>query len=205
MLVGENSSGKSAVIDAIRLLLLEDEYRLGVSPTDFHRNIQKPARAKGVDQFSIRCVFRQLSEKEQIAYLPWLNAENSYEAIVNLEVENKEDLYGRFKRTLWGGDSVSGIFEWELLRAISCIYLPPLRDAEDKLRAYRGSRLARLLKNLKKEADEGTEHALEKKVSEFNKSLLKEDTINNANKSIKRYLRETIGDGFWTGHFDSVF
>ena len=193
VLVGENSSGKSAVIDAIRLLLLEDEYRLGVSSTDFHRNIQKSAREKGIDQFFIRCLFKELSEKEQIAYLPWLNAVDSHEAFVNLRVENKEDLYGRFKRTLWGGDSVSGIFEWELLKAISCIYLPPLRDAEDKLRAYRGSRLARLLKNLKQEVPEGEEHPLEKKVTEFNRSLLKEDTISKANKSIKRYLRDAIG------------
>ncbi|MHB8276988.1 MAG: ATP-dependent nuclease [Candidatus Humimicrobiaceae bacterium] len=196
VLAGENSSGKSAVIDAIRLLLVEDEYRLGISTADFHRNIKKPAREKGVDQFYIRCTFQDLSEKEQIAYLPWLNAEDSHQAIINLQVENKEDSYGRFKRTLWGGDSVSSIFEWELLRTISCIYLPPLRDAEDKLRDYRGSRLARLLKNLKQEIPEGEDHPLEKKVTEFNKSLLKEDTINIANKSIKRYLMETIGPVF---------
>ena len=196
VLAGENSSGKSAVIDAIRLLFFEDEYRAGISTSDFHRNIKKPAREKGVNQFYIRCTLQELNEKEQIAYLPWLNAEDSSQAVINLQVENKEDLNGRFKRTFWGGDSVSGIFEWEVLRTISCIYLPPLRDAEDKLRDYRGSRLARLLKNLKQEIPEGEDHPLEKKVTEFNKSLLKEDTINTANKSIKRYLMETIGPVF---------
>ncbi len=43
LIVGENGSGKSAIIDAIRLLLLEDEYgRSPVSDTDFNRPFDKP-------------------------------------------------------------------------------------------------------------------------------------------------------------------
>jgi putative ATP-dependent endonuclease of the OLD family len=38
IILGENASGKSAVIDAIRLALQEDEYgRTGISASDFHR------------------------------------------------------------------------------------------------------------------------------------------------------------------------
>ena len=40
VIVGENGSGKSAIIDAIRLLLNEDEYgRIGISASDFHHLI----------------------------------------------------------------------------------------------------------------------------------------------------------------------
>lgn len=42
ILVGENGSGKSTVIDAIRLVLLEDEYgRSGIDASDFHRSIDR--------------------------------------------------------------------------------------------------------------------------------------------------------------------
>lgn len=58
ILMGENGSGKSSVIDAIRLIFLEDEYgRTGINSSDFHRAIDQPAKAKGSDKILVRTEF----------------------------------------------------------------------------------------------------------------------------------------------------
>ncbi len=197
ILMGENGSGKSSVIDAIRLIFLEDEYgRTGINSSDFHRAIDQPAKAKGSDKILVRTEFESLSDNEQVAYLPWIDINNPSKAILNLAIENKEDARGKFKRKIWGNESESGLFEWELLHRIACIYLPPLRDAEDKLKAYKGSRLARLLKNLKKIDPADDSHPLEKKFAAFNKDLLKDESIKSANKSIQDNLIKSVGQVF---------
>ena len=84
VIVGENGSGKSAIIDAIRLLLNEDEYgRIGISASDFHRPFDKPAKSLGSDNIKISARFNKLSDVEQVAYLPWINPDNMIEALLN--------------------------------------------------------------------------------------------------------------------------
>lgn len=134
VLIGENAVGKSGIIDAIRLLLLEDEYgRSGVVESHFHRPFTKDAEAS--EQFQIQATFSGLTENERVAFLPWTEASDA--ASLTLQADNKENRRGRYKRLLWGGASRNSIFEWELLDTINCIYLPPLRDAEAKLREGR--------------------------------------------------------------------
>jgi len=70
VMVGENGSGKSAVIDAIRQLLLEDEYgRSPMSDTDFNRPFDKP-KEQAVS-FRIRGQFDGLSPEQTVMFLPW--------------------------------------------------------------------------------------------------------------------------------------
>ncbi len=104
---------------------------------------------------------------------------------------------------LWGGASGASMFERELFDAIDCIYLPPMRDAEAKLKEGRYSRLARLLKNLNKKSikdakDKGGLHPLEKKVKRLNKYLSseKDEHICKANRLIRTRLAEAIGNVF---------
>ena len=148
VLVGENGVGKSSIIDAIRLLLTEDEYgRYGISERDFHRPFVKDAIAS--KKIKIIANFEDLSEHEQIAFLPWRDDEKK--ARLSLIIEDTQNNRGRYNRKMWGGVSQSTPYEKELVNLINCIYLPPLRDAEAKLREGRGSRLARLILNLNKD------------------------------------------------------
>ncbi|MHB8087769.1 MAG: ATP-dependent nuclease [Anaerolineaceae bacterium] len=200
VIVGENGVGKTAVIDAIRLLLLEDEFgRNPVSDTDFHRPFNIPAEQANAFKLSGR--LSGLSAEEQVAFLPWTHQDGH--ASVTLLVDNKPNHLGRYKRMVWGGASRSSIFEWDLFDTINCIYLPPLRDAEAKLREGKASRLARLLKNLnkkslKKARNANELHPLEKEVRDFNEKLAadKNQSIAKANILIRDRLVAALGTVF---------
>lgn len=193
VLIGENGCGKTAIIDSIRLLLSEDEFgRVGISESHFHKSIQKSARENGADSIEVRGVFSSLNESEQVAYLPWLDASDNTKAYLNKRIENKENNRGRYDHTTWGGESLVGIFEWDLINAISCIYLPPLRDAESKLEAYRGSRLSRLFRKDKPKKGD-PKHKIEEDFEEFNEKLANNEMITKVNDSIKTYLKESLG------------
>jgi predicted ATP-dependent endonuclease of OLD family len=200
VLVGENGVGKSSIIDAIRLVLNEDEYgRYGISETDFNWPFKKDAKRS--ENIEIIANFNELTDPESIAFLPWIYGEK--EARLTYSTDNKENNRGRYSPKRWGGVSQNSIFERESLDEINCIYLPPLRDAEAKLREGRGSRLARLIKNLnkaeiEKAKNEGKKHPLEEEVKEFYDQLAENDakTISKANKQIKKSLKEAIGETF---------
>lgn len=193
VLIGENGSGKSAVIDAVRLLLNEDEFgRIGITDSQFHKPITTNSVEKSADHIEVNAEFSDLRESEQVAYLPWLDASDNTIAYLNKKISNKLNGRGQYDHAIWGGESTVSFFEWDLLNAISCIYLPPLRDAQNKLEAYRGSRLSRLFKRHKPKKGEEP-HNLEKQFNELNKVLLSDDTIISINDAIKKYLKESLG------------
>lgn len=196
VIVGENGTGKSAIIDAIRVLLSEDEFgRIGIGESDFHRELTKEAKEKGVDKIFIQGSFASLVEIEQVAYLPWLNYDDNSKATLNVEIENKEDALGKYRWNKWGNETKSGVFEAELVEAIRCIYLPPLRNAPEKLQAYRGSRLARLIRNITNN-DKEKQAVLEEQANLFNKELLKNEEIQKIDKIIKEKVIDAVGSVF---------
>lgn len=194
ILIGENGTGKSAVIDAIRMILNEDEFsRRGIYTEDFYTSCDN---TEYKDKINIKAKFKNLSEDKKSEYITWLDKE--FNAILNIEIEKKLDKRNKFKRTIWGGYSSTSYFEWEPLNDIQCVYLPPLRDTEKKLRATRGSRLARLLinlsnKDLENSRKEGKLLGIEKSVNSFNENLLNDENIKKANELINRSLKEALG------------
>lgn len=199
VIVGENASGKTAIIDAIRLLLREDEFgHTPVNESDFYRSFD--TSPKSAQSFRLRAGFAELSEKEHVAFLPWSDDGG---ASLTLLVENKQNYRGHFKRTIWGGVSQASMFEWALFDSINCVYLPPLRDAEARLSEGRSSRLARLLKNLQAKAiqearKKGELLPIEENVRKFNEDLSndKGGVIAKANELIRERLRESFGPVF---------
>lgn len=197
VLVGENGCGKSTVIDAIRLLLNEDEYaRSGISEEDFYSSVDKKEWA---DTISIKGRFSDLSEEKRVEYIIWLD--KKYNAVLNIDIVRKQDRRNNYKKAIWGGEASNSIFEWEPLNDIQCVYLPALRDAEKKLKTSRGSRLARLLINLSQKTLEEKRKAgelmdIEKDVNDFNEELAKRPDIARANELINDSLENALGTVF---------
>lgn len=148
LLVGENDSGKTAIIDAIKYVLLTNsrEYiRLEID--DFYNYHTIPKNEK--QPLRIECYFKfNPNDKDSKAknFLDWghFNDSNEYELRVFLEVEQTNGKVESYD--IRGGIDNEGIVldarARELLRVT---YLKPLRDAKEELKPKKGSRLSQVL------------------------------------------------------------
>lgn len=197
LLVGENGSGKSSVVDAIRALLGENEFlRKGIAEEDFYSVFCK-SQKKSSECLFISGVFSNLTEAQKVEYLSWLDED--FNAKLNLEVQRTLNRRNNYKQKRWGGNSSNSFFDVEPLNDIQCVYLPALRDAERSLRTGRGSRLARFIANLsaddlksKRENDELM--PLEQDLKEFNEKAANESEITNAAELINSSIMSAAGN-----------
>jgi putative ATP-dependent endonuclease of OLD family len=155
-LVGENDAGKTAVIDAVRLVLgTRDQELLRIDTTDFHQPTGGQSRA---DQILIRLHFRELTLADRGAFAEYLTYETlSGEVDTTLIVtwvvkRNTKDNSSR--RTLpaeWrtGANGDGPLLDFGARSLLTATYLRPLRDAERAMSAGRGSRLSQILQHAK--------------------------------------------------------
>lgn len=197
LLVGENGSGKSSVVDAIRALLGENEFfRRGIIEEDFY-SVFCESQKKSSESFFISGVFSNLTEAQKVEYLSWLDED--FNAKLSVEVQRTLNRRNNYKQKRWGGNSSNSFFDVEPLNDIQCVYLPALRDAERSLRTGRGSRLARFIANLsaddlksKRENDELM--PLEQDLKEFNEKAANEPEITNATELINSSIMSAAGN-----------
>jgi len=154
-LVGENDAGKTAVIDAIRLVLgTRDQELLRIDTADFHQPAGGQSRA---DQILIRLQFRELTLADRGAFAEYLTYEQGSETGTTLIVtwvvkRNTKDNSSR--RTLppeWrtGLNGDGPLLDLGARSLLTATYLRPLRDAERAMGAGRGSRLSQILQHAK--------------------------------------------------------
>ena len=189
ILIGENGCGKTAIVNALRLILREPEALYQLSSDDFYCSGDKSYIASEIE---IDASFSDLSDDEKITFLSWLTAE--LDAELHLIVKENKNKVGYYKRNWWGGKSSASAFEEDTFDRINCIYLPPLRDAESKLSNSRNSKISQLIK--KKYGDNGDK--LVQKVSDFNKSITDNadgsyNEITDVKNLINKRIVETLG------------
>ena len=147
ILVGENDAGKTAIVDAIRQVLLTTSYEpVRLFEQDFH--IEGKSRAQTL---SIEATLCGLSPDQEASVLEWLTlgADGTCSLILHLEARyhppqaTKRARVDTVVRTGAAGTGPEvGYAVRELVRAT---YLRPLRDAEAGLRPGRQSRLSQIL------------------------------------------------------------
>ena len=146
-LIGENDSGKTAVIDAIKLVLLTqgNEY-LRVSDEDFYTD-----ETYSAEEFRIDVLLSDFSEEEAKNFVEYLvfkkNDEGTTLYFLYLHYRAwKEN--GRVFTELRAGESTDGVvLEGKARELLKCVYLRPLRDAEREMSAGRNSRISQILFN----------------------------------------------------------
>lgn len=197
LLVGENGSGKSSVIDAIRTLLCESEFaRRGIMTEDFS-SFLCDSHKQTADSMRIAGTFSDLTDAQKVEYLSWLDV--SFNAKLNYEAQQKLNGRNNYKQKRWGGNANQAFFDIEPLNDIQCVYLPALRDVERSLRTGRGSRLARFISNLstdvlreKRKNDELM--PLEQDLQDFNEKAGKEAEITRATSLINSSILNAAGN-----------
>lgn len=158
-LVGENDSGKTAVIDALRFALgTSDQEWNRLEDSDFHVNASSR-------EIRIVCKFEKLSLRDQRAFVEYLTydkaANNEPVLYVNWTAKDTGEIRRghSYRRTevRSGKEGDGPQFDTNARDLLHATYLRPLRDAEQALSAGRGSRLAQVLQSSRM-IREGKEH-----------------------------------------------
>ncbi|KRL94267.1 ATP-dependent nuclease [Levilactobacillus hammesii] len=147
IIIGENDSGKTAIIDAIRLMLgdVSDDFQR-ITDDDFH------ATKSGLDEntFQIEGIFCDLSEREAGIFLDWLSFDKkgNYELRISLSVEKKKNDNDQvyLDHKIVAGESSSSMPLSASARSfLKVTYLKPLRNANDELTPGFRSHLPKML------------------------------------------------------------
>lgn len=174
VLVGENDSGKTAIVDAIRYVLKTQSLEfIPIEDKDFH----KEKGGERTTELKIECTFSGFDAEGRDAghFLEWIgfNEKNEFELKVRLYAKRKDD--NSIYQTVKSGIDTDGSFiEGDARDLLRVIYLKPLRDALSEMTQGNKSRFAQILKSLdlfKKQKDKITgkkiNHPLETKYGEL--------------------------------------
>jgi len=148
ILVGENDAGKSAIVDAIRQVLLTTSYEsVRLSEDDFHLS----ARGR-TDELTVEATLESLTPEQEGSVLEWLTYEpdGSRLLVVHLLAKLSPPTTKRRSRVSVlvhsGRDGVGPEIGSAVRELVRATYLRPLRDAVAELSPGRNSRLSQILR-----------------------------------------------------------
>lgn len=170
VLIGENDSGKTAILDAIRLVLRTHSYeRTVVEYDDFHT---------GSNEFRIEIFFKDFNELEASHFIEWIGFDSiTKKATLRLVyVARIVDSSIIHKDVQAGLVDDGSIIYSEAREYLKVTYLKPLRDAESELVAKKNSRLSQILVG----------HELFKDGADGNTQFV--DYVSHANDSIRDWF-----------------
>jgi putative ATP-dependent endonuclease of OLD family len=179
VLVGANNVGKTAVVDALRVLLAgHDEPYPRLDIDDMHH----PKGGKPTGDIVFQYVFRGLDADDEADFLAALNpgATGVLEAHITIRYA-EADKVGRLRAKRWCGNHEDVGLTSDMMENLRAVYLPPLRDASQGLKPSRTSQLARLFQLL---ADDAGREGINVALKVLDEELKKHLPIVNTHKAI---------------------
>jgi len=193
ILIGENNSGKTAILDALRICLCYGKQRrdIYISLNDFHVDKNNPVSESGDIEFNL--YFEIQEDVEAGIYMDFLSIRDDGHQELKLNFRyfiEERNGNKRVKYRVWGGDNEGQLITPEVLELIYFVYLDALRDAVRYLKPVRGNRLGELYAKII--TDENEQDALAKKVrSALNEDRKWHELIAKGKTKINEHLRET--------------
>jgi putative ATP-dependent endonuclease of OLD family len=195
IIIGENNSGKTAIIDALRICLSYGKQWREIyvnKDEDFYIDPFNPG--KPLPEIEFHLIFKIENEVERYYFLELLSQDKDEVSLQTIQLhfryyieDNKKSK--SLKWRVWGGDNEGQNISSDTLNLFYFTYLGALRDAVDKLKpqAY-GNKIASLYKELRKYKVDGKDVLL---TEEHKISLTQaiKDELENPDKDWHKLLK----------------
>lgn len=185
ILIGENNTSKTTVLDALRLCLGfgAERRELYLQPEDFHIDM-KGTRANTIE---VHLTFSEPSTREQGVFVEMLTITNNRMPRLQFHMRFTYD-GDRIKRKYWGGENEGQEISIEVLELFYFTYLGALRDATRDLAPSRGNRLSQLFLKLVETEDNRSQYAAAVN-EQVRKAAGWNDLLNSGKEKIRNHLQ----------------
>lgn len=202
VLIGENNTGKTSVIDLLRLVFDKGNYPNNVywKESDFRvSNL-----LEGYEPIEFDIIF-EVDEKQELFWFNNLHVvdfDENGNRIDQLEIHGRISLINskgtkKFKRLFWAGKDEENKISWEIWNVLNYVYLSPLRDVDKDLKPNSNNLLSKLFLNISelKEDDDFKENMSNIIKENFDDNNWKE-LIEEGKQKIITHLKEMnfVGD-----------
>lgn len=207
-IIGENNSGKSSVIDVLRIVYSTVTYRKDIffSKSDFH--VSEDGTVADYAQFDVYLedVPRRMIE----IWNPQSESGVGGDFHIKFEKYIAPNGAEKVRSVYWGFGTEGNQLSLDTFEAIDVVFLGALRDSESEMKPSRNSKLAQLLRNLVPE--EAVRAELVQILNNANNDLLEKEqlrkTRNTINQNLARieqeFLNQQIDIGLVEPRFDSI-
>lgn len=197
IIIGENNSGKTAILDALRVCLSYGKQRrdIWVSSNNFYLDKNDPNAE--TDDIEFHLFFEIENDVEVGIYTDLLSV--AEEGVQELQIHfryyiDEHNGIKKVRYSVWGGDNEGQPITPNILELIYFIHLDALRDAVQHLRPVRGNRLGELYSKIV--TDEQKQETLSGKV----RNVLDSDAewnalIEQGKEKVNEHLKETSISG----------
>ena len=207
-IIGENNSGKSSVIDALRIVYSTVTYKKDIffSKSDFHASEDGTVAKYAQFDVYLEEVPRRMIE----IWNPQSDSGMGGDFHIRFEKYISPSGMEKVRSVYWGFGTEGNLLSSDTFEATDVVFLGALRDSENEMRPSRNSKLAQLLRNLVPGEDARSEWV--QVLGNANSNLLKKEqlkktrnTINqNLAKIEQEFLNQQIDIGLVEPRFDSI-
>lgn len=214
IIVGENNSAKTAIVDALRLCLSDFQHPKDIycSVPDFR--VDKNKINDKIPDITFDLIFEPESPLETAWFNDLLAVDENCNS--NLQLHFRYELVDykstkKVRRSVWGGNNERGKVSYEVRSALRNVYLSALRNTNKDLKPIKGNILSKLYSNLINE-DFSKDDLLEQMTGQFKKNKLWQEFVKNGQDSILDHLdhlsyltddkRQIVEVGFAPYEFD---